>query len=168
MTCCGGRCGSAGGRLEDPSLVVLDAQSLHAASGVPASTTGRDANRRVPCRKRALAVDVLGLVIAAAVVPACTHDNAAGIALLDKVAADNASVVKALVDQRFKNAVVDHGQKLGIEVEVVTRNPGDVGFVPQAKRWVVEQTNGILMFFRRLGGTTNTSPPRPSRESTGP
>lgn len=93
---------------------------------------------------------MLGLVIAAVVVPACTYDNAAGIAVLDKVAADNASVVKALVGQGFKKAVVDHGQKLGIEVEVVTRNPGDVGFVPQAKRWVVEQTNGILMFLRRL------------------
>ncbi|MGW0665415.1 IS5 family transposase [Streptodolium elevatio] len=138
------------GRLEDPSLVVLDTQSLHAAAGVPASTTGRDANKKVPGRKRALAVDVLGLVIAAVVLPACAHDNAAGIVLLDKVAADNATVVKALVDQGFKNSVVDHGRKLGIEVEVVKRNPDDVGFVPQAKRWVVEQTNGILMFFRRL------------------
>ncbi|SCE55185.1 Putative transposase of IS4/5 family, partial [Streptomyces sp. di188] len=30
------------GRLADPSLVVLDTQSLHAAAGVPADTTGRD------------------------------------------------------------------------------------------------------------------------------
>lgn len=44
--------------------MVLDTQSVHAAAGVPASTTGRDAGKRVPGRKRALAVDVLGLVIA--------------------------------------------------------------------------------------------------------
>ena len=30
------------------------------------------------------------------------------------------------------------------------RNPADKGFVPQPKRWVVEQTYGILMFRRRL------------------
>ncbi|MFJ3538984.1 IS5 family transposase [Streptomyces sp. NPDC090109] len=73
-------------RLEDPTLVVLDAQSVHAAAGVPASTTGRDPAKRVPGRKRGLAVDVLGLVIAVIVLAANTHDNTAGIALLDQVA----------------------------------------------------------------------------------
>lgn len=51
-------------RLADPSLVVLDTQSIHVAIGVPATTTGRDAAKRVPGRKRCLAVDVLGLVVA--------------------------------------------------------------------------------------------------------
>jgi hypothetical protein len=39
---------------------------------------------------------------------------------------------------------------MGIDVQVVERNPADKGFVPQAKRWVVEQTFGILSFHRRL------------------
>lgn len=39
--------------------VVLDTQSLHAAAGVPADTTGRDAKKKVPRRKRGLAVEVL-------------------------------------------------------------------------------------------------------------
>lgn len=34
------------GRKADPSLVVLDTQSLHAAAGVPAGTTGRDAAKK--------------------------------------------------------------------------------------------------------------------------
>ncbi|MGW0778966.1 IS5 family transposase [Streptomyces sp. NPDC002835] len=140
------------GRLADPSLVVLDTQSLHAAAGVRAETTGRDANKKVPGRKRGLAVDVLGLLIAVVVLAASVHDNAAGIALLDRVVASTepGTVKKALVDQGFKNTVADHGAKLGIEVEVVKRNPGDTGFVPQPKRWVVEQANGILMLHRRL------------------
>jgi transposase len=140
------------GRLADPSLVVLDTQSLHAAAGVPSGTTGRDANKKVPGRKRGLAVDVLGLVIAVVVLAASVHDNAAGIALLDRVVAgtEPGAVKKALVDQGFKNTVVEHGTAVGIEVEVVKRNPGDTGFVPQPKRWVVEQTNGILMLHRRL------------------
>ncbi|MDQ0938088.1 transposase [Streptomyces turgidiscabies] len=126
-------------RKADPSLVVLDTQSVHVVAGVPARTTGRDAAKKVPGRKCGLAVDVLGLVIAVVVAAASAHENAVGIALLDKVAEDTDTVEKALVDQGFKNAVVAHGQKVGIEVEVVERNPAQTGFVPQAKRWVVER-----------------------------
>ncbi len=64
--------------------MVLDTQSLHVAAGVPASTTGHDPAKRVSGRKRGLAVDVLGLVIAVVVLAANTHDNATGTALLDR------------------------------------------------------------------------------------
>jgi transposase len=138
------------GRKADPSLVVLDTQSVHAAASVPADTTGRDPGKKVPGRKRCLAVDVLGLVVAVVVLAASAHENAAGIALLDRVAAQAGTVSKALVDQGFKNAVVAHGAALGIEVQVVARNPADRGFVPQPKRWVAEQTLGILSLHRRL------------------
>ncbi|MFE9826500.1 IS5 family transposase [Streptomyces sp. NPDC005791] len=138
-------------RLEDPTLVILDTQSVRVANGVPAVTTGKDAAKRVPGRKRGLAVDVLGLVIAVTVVAASVHDNAAGIALLDQVAvAADGSVGKALVDQGFKNQVVVHGAALGIDVEIVRRNPEERGFVPQPKRWRVEQTFGTLILHRRL------------------
>jgi len=138
-------------RLQDPTLVVLDTQSVHAAAGVPAATTGLDPAKKVPGRKRGLAVDVLGLVIAVTVLAANAHDNAAGIALLDQVAEHTGGTVgKTLVDQGFKNQVVAHGAGLGIEVETVMRNPQETGFVPQPKRWRVEQTYGILILHRRL------------------
>ena len=121
------------GRRADPSLVVLDTQSVHAAASVPAGTTGRDAGKKVPGRKRCLAVDVLGLVVAVVVLAASAHENAAGIALLDRVAAHTTTVSKALVDQGFKGAVVAHGATVGIDVQVVERNPADKGFVPQPK-----------------------------------
>ncbi|MFD8963421.1 IS5 family transposase [Streptomyces sp. NPDC059568] len=117
-------------RLEDPTLVVLDTQSVHAAVGVPAATTGYDPAERVTGRKRGLAVDVLGLVIAVVILAANTHDNTAGIVLLDQV--------------------VEHGAALGIDVEIVGRDPGYRGFLPQPKRWRVEQTYGILILHRRL------------------
>ncbi|MFE3636156.1 IS5 family transposase [Streptomyces sp. NPDC059168] len=136
-------------RKADPSLVVLDPQSVHAAAGVPAQSTGCDA-AKVPGRKRGLAVDVMGLVIAVVVLAASVHDNAAGIALQGKVAADTDTVQKALVDQGFKNAVVAHGEKVGIEGEIVERHPVQTGFVPIPKRWIVERAYGILMLHRRL------------------
>ncbi|MFD4398661.1 hypothetical protein [Kitasatospora sp. NPDC058478] len=73
-------------------------------------------------------------------------------ALLDRVVAgtEPSTIKKALVDQGFKSTVKDYGAQVGIEVEVVKRNPGDAGFVPQPKRWVVEQTNEVLMLHRRL------------------
>jgi transposase len=92
----------------------------------------------------------MGLVIAVVVLAASAHENTAGIMLLNAVAATTDTVKKALVDQGFKNAVVEHGATLGIDVEIVERNPDQRGFVPQSIRWIVEQTNGILMFFRRL------------------
>ncbi len=138
------------GRKADPSLVVLDTQSVHCAASVPAATTGRDAGKKVPGRKRGLAVDVLGLVIAVVVLAASAHENTAGTALLDQVAESTPTVTTALAGQGFKNSVVAHGATRGIDVQVVERNPADKGFIPQAKRWVVEQTFGILSFHRRL------------------
>jgi len=138
------------GRRADPTLVVLDTQSVHAAASVPAETTGRDAGKKVPGRKRCLAVDVLGLVIAVVVLAAPAHENTAGIALLDQVAASAPAVSTALAGQGFKSSVVAHGATVGIDVQVVERNPAGKGFVPQPKRWVVEQTSGILSFRRRL------------------
>ncbi|WP_406511051.1 IS5 family transposase [Streptomyces sp. NBC_00161] len=140
-------------RLEDPSLVIIDTQSVRAAAGVPRTTTGLDANKKVSGRKRGLAVDVLGLIIGVVVMAASAHDNAAGIALLDQAAERcGMHLEKALVDQGFKDEVIVHGALLDIDVEVVRRNPSDQGkgFVPQPKRWVVEQTNGTLMLPRRL------------------
>jgi transposase len=140
-------------RLEDPSLVVIDTQSVRAAAGVPKATTGLDANKKVSGRKRGLAVDVLGLIIGVVILAASAHDNAADTALLDQAAERCGNrLEKALVDQGFKDEVIIHGALLDIDVEVVRRNPAyqGRGFVPQPKRWVVEQTNGMLMLHRRL------------------
>jgi hypothetical protein len=42
--------------MADPSLVVLDSQSVRATAGVPRSTTGLDAGKKTPGRRRGLAV----------------------------------------------------------------------------------------------------------------
>jgi transposase len=138
------------GRSEDPTAVVLDSQTARASVNAPKETTGLDPGKKSPGRKRGLAVDVLGCVIAVAVTAASTHDNQIGIELLDRVAIDNPSVVTAWVDAGFKDTVAAHGAGLGIEVVTVHRDPDVRGFVPQPKRWVVEQVYGILMLHRRL------------------
>ena len=140
----------AAGRTEDPSLVVLDSQSVHNSVNVPAATTGRDASKKVPGRKHGIAIDIIGLIVAVVVLAASAHDNQIGTALLSRVAATTPTVRKALVDQGFKQSVVEHGAGLGIDVEIVQRNPADRGFVPQPVRWRVEQVLGTLILHRRL------------------
>jgi hypothetical protein len=60
------------------------------------------------------------------------------------------SVAKAWVDAGFKDDVAIHGAVHGIDVEQVLRSDSRPGFVPIAKRWIVEQVNGTLMLHRRL------------------
>ncbi|MBX7269554.1 IS5 family transposase [Micromonospora sp. Llam7] len=138
------------GRAEDPSAVVLDTQSIRAANHVPAATTGKDASKKVPGRKRGLAVDALGLVIAVVVTAASVTDNTIGIRLLDKVTTHTPTVTRAWVDAGFKQDLALHGAVLGVDVEVVKRSDTRPGFVPIRKRWIVEQVNGTLMLHRRL------------------
>ena len=148
----------AAGRTEDPSLVVLDSQSVHNSVNVPAATTGRDASKKVPGRKHGIAIDIIGLIVAVVVLAAGAHDNQIGTALLSRVAATTPTVRKALVDQGFKQSVVEHGAGLGIDVEIVQRNPADRGFVPQPVRWRVEQVLGTLILHRRLVRDYESSP----------
>lgn len=138
------------GRSEDPTAVVMDTQSIRAANHVPAATTGKDAGKRVPGRKRGLAVDTLGLIIAVVVAAASVTDNVIGVKLLDQVIAHTPTVTKAFVDMGFKDDVAIHGALHGIDVEQVKRSDAAAGFVPLKRRWVVEQTNGTLMLHRRL------------------
>lgn len=138
------------GRAEDPSAVVLDTQSVKAANHVPAATTGKDASKKVPGRKRGLAVDALGLIIAVVVMAASATDNLVGARLLDRVVEHTPTVTKAWVDAGFKHDVAIHGAVLGIDVEQVKRSDSRPGFVPIAKRWIVEQVHGTLMLHRRL------------------
>jgi transposase len=90
------------------------------------------------------------LIIAVVVLAASVHENTIGITLLGRVAARTPTLTKALIDQGFKTKVVEHGRDLGIDVEIVQRNPDHTGFVPQPIRWRVEQTPGTLMLHRRL------------------
>ncbi|MDP9792276.1 transposase [Catenuloplanes nepalensis] len=146
------------GRAEDPTMVVLDTQSVRAANHVPAATTGKDAGKKVPGRKRGLAVDALGLIIAVVVTAASVTDNVIGIRLLDKVAAHAPTVTLAMVDAGFKQDVAVHGAVTGIDVEVVKRSDTMPGFVPVKKRWIVEQVYGTLMLHRRLAREYESRP----------
>ncbi|MEU5059932.1 IS5 family transposase [Streptomyces sp. NPDC056121] len=137
------------GRPSPPSAAVIDAQSVKTSANVAEASQGIDAGKKIKGRKRHVATDTLGLVLAVIVTAASVHDSTGGKRLLDELAASHPSVTKVWADGGYQNSVFQHGAARGIDVEVVKR-PTAKGFQPQPKRWVIERTFGWLMQHRRL------------------
>ncbi|CAL9338942.1 hypothetical protein SUDANB176_00226 [Streptomyces sp. enrichment culture] len=137
------------GRTPEPTASVIDAQSVKTSSNVPLTSQGTDAAKKIVGRRRGILTDTIGLVLAATVTAAGLSENAPGIRLLDQVKEKYPTITRSWVDTGFKNAVVEHGARLGIDVEVVSRNPGTRGFHVVKRRWVVERSTGWIMMHRR-------------------
>ncbi len=140
----------AEGRDAEPSACVLDAQSIKTSASVHAAGQGIDAGKKIAGRKRHLGVDALGLLLAVWVSAASVSDNVGGIHLFSQIATTSPSVTKARAETGYRTKAIDHGARLGIDVEVVQRAPGVKGFKVIPRRWVVERTFGWLMHHRRL------------------
>ncbi|SHM26666.1 Transposase [Streptomyces yunnanensis] len=149
----------AHGRAATPTATVLDAQSVKTSCNVAESDQGIDAAKKIKGRKRHLATDTLGLLLAVIVTAASVHDTAGGKHLLDQVANSQPEVTKAWVDGGYQSSVINHGARLGIDVEVVKR-PTTTGFHPLPKRWVIERTFDWLMQNRRLARDYEALPQR--------
>ncbi|WP_344922657.1 IS5 family transposase, partial [Plantactinospora mayteni] len=128
------------GRTIQPSASIMDTQSVKTSTNVPLSTQGTDANKRIVGRKRGIITDTLGLLLAVIVTAASTSDNAIGMDLLDQATTAHPTLTKSWVDAGFKNRVVEHGAQLGVDVEIVTKDPRAKGFSVVKRRWVVERT----------------------------
>lgn len=81
-----------------------------------------------------------------------------GIQLQDQAKKTYPAISKSSVDTGFTKAVVEHGASLGIDVEVLNRNPEIRGFHVVKKRWVVERSIGWIMMHRRLARDYETLP----------
>jgi transposase len=146
------------GRRPEPTAAVIDTQSVKTSTNVPVTSQGTDAGKKIVGRKRGIVTDALGLVLAVIVTAASLSDNAIGTRLLDQAKNTYPTLSKAWVDTGFKNTVVEHGATLGIDVEVVSRNPQIRGFHVVKRRWVVERSLGWLMLHRRLTRDYETLP----------
>ncbi|MGY4977212.1 transposase, partial [Streptomyces sp. 900105755] len=71
---------------------------------------------------------------------------------------DNTGGIQAWADTGYRTKVTDHGARLGIDVEVLPRDPGVKGFKVVPRRWVVERTFGWRMHHRRLAREYETHP----------
>jgi transposase len=146
------------GRQTEPTASIMDSQSIKTSTNVPTATQGIDAGKRIVGRKRGIITDTLGLLLVVIVTAASVSDNTIGLTLLDRATAAYPSLTKAWVDQGFRKKVVEHGATLGVDVEVVTKDPQVKGFSVIKRRWVVERTLGWLMQHRRLARDYETLP----------
>ena len=101
-------------------------------------------------RKRFVAVDTLGLVWALMVTPADTQDRAGGPRLMDRLRAAVKRLKVVWGDTHFDTALTHGWVMWGWVGVVVKKLVGQVGFVVQPKRWIVERTFGWLGRPRRL------------------
>ena len=118
--------------------------TFHARGGPYGATKGA---------KRCVAVDVTGLPLAAAVVPASTHENDATRLLLDQLReqgqAGRLELVK--VDRGVTaRAARTLGSEFGLTVERVGHAGPRGTFVPLLYAWRVEVAHGHLLRSRRL------------------
>lgn len=135
------------GREPDPSLVIVDAQSVK----TPAFTgeeVGYDAGKKVKGRKRHIAVDIQGNVMAVGVTAASVHDKT-GARVLQNDLEDLASVKKVIADGAYQGIPpFDAGGR--IQWQIVEKKATGGRFKVLPKRWIVERTFAWLQNFRRL------------------
>jgi putative transposase len=143
----------AAGRDPDPSAACIDSQSVKTAHG--GAAVGYDGGKKVKGRKRHIATDTLGFVLAVVVTAANVDDGAAAPQVFDLMpTAEFPRLRVVLADGKYHNHRLyawlrEHRRRYA--PEVVSRPAGAAGFTPLRKRWVVERTLGWLGRYRRLG-----------------
>jgi putative transposase len=106
--------------------------------------------KKIKGRKRFLAVDTLGLLWGLLVLPASVQDRDGGKDLLSQVRAGVKYIQKVWADSAFEKALWWAWVQWGWWLAVARKAVGQVGFVVQPKRWIVERTYGWWNRYRRL------------------
>ena len=135
-------------RKAEPSVVIIDSQSVKTTAGT-SEQTGYDANKKVKGRKRHIATDTQGNVVAAGVTSAGVHDKPGSLSLKEQIE-DLGSVKKIVADGAYRGIppFTAHGH---VEWEIAEKiNGNDSCFKVLPKRWIVERTLAWLSNFRRL------------------
>lgn len=136
------------GRKEDPSVGIIDSQSIKGTD--IALETGYDAGKKIKGRKRHLLTDTEGLLLDVKVHSAGIQDRDGAKLLLCHAKKTLDSIEKIFADGGYAGKLIAWVQKkFGITLEIVKRNELHK-FVVLPIRWIIERTNAWVSKARRL------------------
>jgi putative transposase len=132
---------------ETPTVAIVDSQSTKTVQ--TGNQHGYDAGKKTKGRKRHIAVDTLGLLLAVVVHAASIQDRLGVRALLLRLSHGFHSIIKIFADGGYTGKIIDWTLTMFGWVLVIIKR-SDTGFKILPKRWVVERTFGWWSFYRRL------------------
>ena len=142
-----------------PTAAVIDSQTVRAADTVPTASSGYDGGKKIKGRKRHVAVDTGGLLLAVVVTTASLQDRDGAFRITAALREAFSTITLVWADAGYAGRFVGDARKIwDLAVAIVKRPDQAKGFVLPHRRWVVERSFAWLTKFRRLVRDYETLP----------